>query len=184
MSGPGCFSSITSLRAALTARPPVREYSESEIRFNLLALVRSHLLVAEEHAARVFARLQHAYEALEAAGAVGDAAPPEAIVISAGIDVQSLPQPVPGSDGGGCGDPASSATAAELLLRYEELQRTLAQAAASIQRFVPPATCPLCPALAHCVSCGLPSTARLLSALSGMPRTLAVDTTLSRSSWR
>lgn len=171
-------------RAALTARTPVREYSESEIRFNLLALVRSHLLVAEEHAARVFARLQHAYEALEAAGAVGDAAPPEAIAIGAGIDLQSLPQPVPGSNGGGSGDPASSATAADLLLQYEELQRTLAQAAAAIHRFVHPATCPLCPALTHCVPCGLFSTARLLSARSGVPRMLAVVTTLSRSSWR
>ena len=108
----------------------IAEYSESEIRFNLLALVKSSLLGAEEHIARILERLRRAYAALEAAGVVGDSAPPDAIACSAGINISNLPH---------VEEPHAAAvgivsTASEGLIReYEDLQRALTQAAIALE---------------------------------------------------
>jgi hypothetical protein len=117
---------VSVARQHLQAR--IDEYAASEIRFNLLALVKSRLLTAQQGVQRLLGRLQSVYDALEAADAAGDAAPPSALAVAAGVDPSLVPEltlPVVA---------AAAADVPRLTAEYSDLQGALSRAATELER--------------------------------------------------
>lgn len=130
--------------------------------------------------ALVLQQLRQTFAALETAGAVDDAAPPDAVAVGLGIDVSSLPSPSPTSEDDAMGSAARRDT---LMSEYVELQRLLAQAAAALERCAAVDESP-CHCKAHILPSFVADAVRRLSERNGALRTTGDATTTSRLSWK